>query len=111
MAKSMRLVVVMGGQDGTVFEVQAGSNLIGRWDPDTSAYPEIDLENEDPEAKVSRKHAVLTCEDDSVTIEDIGSLNGTFLNKSERLSPHTRYEIQPGAEIIIGKTRLRFEVE
>lgn len=109
MAKSKRLIVIIGGQDSTVFEIQDGSNLIGRWDPDTSAYPEIDLENEDPEAKVSRKHAVIYSEGDSVTIEDIGSLNGTFLKSAERLTPHVKYELKPGDEVIIGKTRLRYE--
>ncbi len=107
----MRLIVVTGGKEGTAFGLQTGGNLIGRWDPDTSAYPEVDLENEDPEAKVSRKHAVLNCDGESVTIEDIGSLNGTFLNKSDRLTPHVRYAVKSGDEIIIGKTRLRFVVD
>ena len=33
---------------------------IGRWDADGGIFPDIDLDTDDPEAKVSRRHARIT---------------------------------------------------
>jgi pSer/pThr/pTyr-binding forkhead associated (FHA) protein len=106
----VKLVVCRNGVDGKVYVVQEGNNLIGRWDPESGAFPEIDLESEDEEAKVSRKHAVIERHGQRLTIEDLGSLNGTYINRGVRLKTGTQYPLQPGDEIIIGKTFLRVDV-
>jgi pSer/pThr/pTyr-binding forkhead associated (FHA) protein len=106
-----RLVVWRGGIKGREYQIQEGNNLVGRWDPDSGAFPEIDLEADDEEAKVSRKHAVIERRGQKVTVEDLGSLNGTYINRGARLKPGTQYPLQPGDELIVGKTFLRFEVE
>jgi pSer/pThr/pTyr-binding forkhead associated (FHA) protein len=108
---AMRLVVWRGGIRGREYQVQEGNNLVGRWDPDCGAFPEIDLEADDEEAKVSRKHAGIERRGQKVTVEDLGSLNGTFINRGARLKAGTQYPLQPGDELIVGKTFLRFEVE
>jgi len=97
------LTVLRGGTVGKVFPLQPGDNLIGRWDPDSGAFPEVDMENDDTEARISRKHALIKI-GDSVTIEDIGSLNGTFVNRSRRLEPGSPVVLKDGDEVIIGKT-------
>jgi pSer/pThr/pTyr-binding forkhead associated (FHA) protein len=106
-----RLIVSRGELKGKVFLIEPGQNLIGRWDPDAGAFPEIDLTNEDVDAKVSRKHALIVCENARVTIEDCGSLNGTFVNRGARLEANQKHELKSGDEIIVGKTFVRFEVE
>lgn len=105
----MRLRIIRGAHSGAIFSLEQGSNLIGRWDPDAGAFPEIDLEQHDPEAKVSRKHAVIELKGNEATLQDIGSLNGTFINRGPRLEPGVRYTIAPGDELIIGKTFLVVE--
>lgn len=111
----MRLVIISNGEkvlpkgEGKVFDLEEGSNLIGRWDPDSGACPEIDLEDFDDEAKVSRKHAMVYVTGGVAFLEDIGSLNGTYLDSGERLSAGARVAVKEGTEIIVGKTRLRFE--
>lgn len=105
----MRLRVLRGGSKGRIFFIEEGTNLIGRWDPESGAFPEVDLEAEDVEAKISRKHALIERNGALVTIQDIGSLNGTFVNKSGRLEPGKTITLAHGDEIIIGKTFLRFE--
>lgn len=101
--RDAKLTIVRGGTIGKVFPLQVGDNLIGRWDPDSGAFPEVDLEADDPEARISRKHALIRVSD-KVTIEDIGSLNGTFVNRGPRLEPGSPVELKDGDEIIIGKT-------
>ncbi len=100
---SASLTITRGGTVGKVFELQAGDNLVGRWDPDSGSFPEVDMENDDPEARISRKHALIKFGTE-LTIEDIGSLNGTFVNRGQRLEPGSPVSLKDGDEIIVGKT-------
>jgi len=106
-----KLSVIRGGRKGQEFPLEAGNNLVGRWDPETGAFPEVDLDADDPEAKISRKHALIRIDGGKVTIEDIGSLNGTFVNRQPRLAPGAPAELKSGDEIIIGKTFLKLVVD
>lgn len=106
-----KLSIIRGGRRGQEFELEPGNNQIGRWDPDTGAFPEVDLDADDPEAKVSRKHALLRIDGGKITIEDTGSLNGTFVNRGARLMPGNPIELKSGDEIIIGKTFLKLVVD
>jgi FHA domain len=106
-----KLSVVRGGRKGQEFPLEDGNNLVGRWDPETGSFPEVDLDADDPEAKISRKHALIRIENGKITIEDIGSLNGTYVNRQPRLSPGSPAEIKSGDEVIIGKTFLKLVVE
>ena len=106
-----KLAVVRGGRKGQEFPLEEGNNLVGRWDPETGSFPEVDLDADDPEAKISRKHALIRIADGKITIEDIGSLNGTYVNRQPRLSPGTPAELKTGDEVIIGKTFLKLIVE
>ena len=110
-AARAKLQVVRGGRKGQEFPLENGNNLIGRWDPETGAFPEVDLDQDDPEAKISRKHALIRFEGDKITVEDIGRLNGTYVNRQPRLMPGNPVELKSGDEIIIGKTFLKLIVE
>jgi FHA domain len=106
-----KLSMVRGGRKGQEFPLENGNNLVGRWDPETGAFPEVDLDADDPEAKISRKHALIRIDAGKITIEDIGSLNGTFVNRQPRLAPGSPVELKGGDEIIIGKTFLKLVVD
>jgi FHA domain len=106
-----KLSIVRGGRKGQEFPLEDGNNLVGRWDPETGSFPEVDLDADDPEAKISRKHALIRIEGGKITVEDIGSLNGTYVNRQPRLSPGSPLEIKSGDEVIIGKTFLKVVVE
>lgn len=106
-----KLSIVRGGRKGQEFQLEDGNNLVGRWDPETGSFPEVDLDADDPEAKISRKHALIRIEAGKITVEDIGSLNGTYVNRQPRLSPGSPVEIKSGDEVIIGKTFLKLVVE
>ena len=103
--------LISGGRQGQEFPLEAGQNFIGRWDPETGSFPEVDLEQDDPEAKISRKHALIIIEAGKITVEDIGSLNGTYVNRGNRLIPGTPVEVKRDDEIIIGKTFLKLVID
>jgi hypothetical protein len=106
----VKLSIIRGGRRGQEFELESGNNLVGRWDPETGSFPEVDLDADDPEAKVSRKHALIRIDAGTITIEDIGSLNGTYVNRQPRLQPGSPLNLKDGDEIIIGKTFLKLSI-
>ena len=65
--------------------------------------PDCDIFLDD--VTVSRKHAVVKQGDGRLTIEDLGSLNGTFLN---RRRIESRPSLADGDELQIGKYKLTF---
>jgi serine/threonine-protein kinase len=107
-----KLVITRGGTVGKEFVVeQAAETHIGRWDPDGGAFPEVDLTQDDPEAKISRKHARIFVQGGGYMLEDVGSLNGTYINRGPRLMPGSPQPIKDGDEVVMGKTFFKFVTE
>ncbi len=105
------LKIERGEAFGTEFILSADESYIGRWDADNGVFPDVDLDAHDPEAKVSRRHARILHADGQYAIEDLGSTNGTFINRGRRLIPGTPQPLDSGDEIIVGKTFMRFYVD
>ena len=81
--------------------------IIGRFDPDTLEFPNVDLDEEGGLDKgVSRRHAAIIQTQDSLYLVDLQSTNGTFLNQ-ERLTPLQPYKLKRDDSIIVGKLGLR----
>ncbi len=77
--------------------------IIGRLDPATATFPDIDLTADGGlEKGVSRRHAKITCKEAKVIIEDLGSINGTFVNNT-RLTPYLPHPLKSGDELQLGK--------
>jgi hypothetical protein len=80
---------------------------IGRLDPISASFPDVDLTSEDGlDRGVSRRHAKITRCGREVFIEDLGSLNGTFLNR-EKLAPFLPQAIKSGDELQLGGLTVR----
>ena len=105
-----RLVIEKGRSSGKQFLLSDAEAQIGRWDADAGIFPDVDLDTDDPEAKVSRRHARITLNHGQYFLEDLGSTNGTFINRGKRLPPGQRQALCDGDEIIVGKTFLRFHI-
>ena len=105
-----RLVIEKGRSSGKQFMLSDVESQIGRWDADGGIFPDVDLDTDDPEAKVSRRHARITLSNGQYFLEDLGSTNGTFVNRGRRLPPGQRQALCDGDEIIVGKTFLRFHI-
>jgi hypothetical protein len=103
-----KLIIQRGGKVGKEFPISGIEAMIGRWDADGGIFPDIDLDQDDPEAKVSRRHARIQFLNNQYLIEDLGSTNGTFVNRGPRLAPGAKQPLKNGDEIIVGKTFLKF---
>ncbi|HEX6124725.1 MAG TPA: FHA domain-containing protein [Pyrinomonadaceae bacterium] len=105
-----RLTIERGGSANTEFHLTSEESYIGRWDADNGIFPDVDLDAHDPDAKVSRRHARIIYRNNVHMIEDLGSTNGTFVNRGRRLLPGSPQVLSEGDEIIVGKTFLRFHI-
>jgi signal transduction histidine kinase len=92
-----RLLLTEGPQFGQQFPLRDGPALIGR-------QPGLEIVLDAPE--VSRQHARLLRSDGKTYLEDLGSSNGTYLN---RLKLRGQIELRDRDEIQIGPFRLLFE--
>lgn len=84
-----------GGMAGQSFQPPEGRTLIGR-SPECAVFLD--------DVTVSRRHAELTREGDAFTIRDLGSLNGTYVNRQRIES----VKLEDDDELQVGKYRLTF---
>lgn len=105
-----KLIIMAGADAATSFILDKDTNLIGRVDPHTGIFPEVDLSSYDPETKVSRRHARVYREGGQFLVEDLSSVNGTIVNGSFKLYPKQPRVLQNGDELRLGETVLKFVV-
>lgn len=100
-----RLVVRVGRLSGA-FELTKDVTTIGRPDSALHYYPDVEIDLDDA---VSRRHAEVLRREDSYSIVDTGSTNGTLLN-GEKLPPHEERLLAHGDRIRVGeRTEIIFE--
>jgi Protein of unknown function (DUF3662)/FHA domain len=87
--------------DGRMHAVGDGGAVLGR-------SRDCDVLLEDP--NVSRHHAEIRPSGGSWTVRDLGSTNGVKVN-GRRLDPSRPQSLKPGDELLIGTTRVTFELE
>jgi pSer/pThr/pTyr-binding forkhead associated (FHA) protein len=84
-----------GGRAGETFAVSGDQLRIGR-SPDAEVFLD--------DVTVSRNHALLVRRRDGLYIDDLGSLNGTYVNR-RRIESH---KLVDGDELQIGKYKLTY---
>jgi pSer/pThr/pTyr-binding forkhead associated (FHA) protein len=90
-----KLVVISEGFTGKTLELKADKVTIGRSE---------DNGFQIPEGSVSSHHCELKLKDDAVTITDLGSTNGTFIN-DKKIEAGT---LRKGEVLRLGSIELRF---
>jgi CRP-like cAMP-binding protein len=94
---------------GNVFPVFKSDALIGRYDSVTGMSPEVDLTNEDQSRNISRRHARLVIKEGKHFVaEEIGTMNGTFLN-GQKLANGVLTPIKDGDELVLCRLGLTFK--
>ncbi len=84
---------------------------IGRTSKGQSILPDVDLSPFDAYAKgVSRLHAALRLENGELSLMDLGSVNGTYINKT-KIPPNMYRRVQPGDIISLGKLSIQITLE
>lgn len=98
-------------EDGQKFDLDSEETLIGRSDPIDQIEPEVDLSFCGGfEQGVSRRHAVIMREDDGYVLEDLGSTNGTVVNR-EKVTPGSPVTLVEGDVIHLGKMKAVFHAD
>jgi CRP-like cAMP-binding protein len=94
---------------GKTFPIIKNESYIGRIDRVTGAVPEVDLSDEDPKRFISRRHAKIVRTDDEVfsLVEEIGTVNGTFLN-NQRLATGAPMALKNGDVLTFANINLTF---
>jgi uncharacterized protein (TIGR02996 family) len=98
------LRVVRGVRQGDEFPIYPDLNFIGRSDEKPV---DIDIEDQEPPDRIwtSRQHAVITWDNGALTIEDLNSANGTFVNRT-RVYPGQKRPLALNDVIQIGTVQL-----
>jgi len=100
--------------DAPIFSIEKNDTLLGRRDPVSNIFPEVDLSRFDPQTKISRQHARIWRDGGNFLLEDLGSSNGTTVlsgdSNSVRLMPRQPHALANGDRIRIGDTTLHFLV-
>ncbi len=89
-------------QSGTVIDIPNNVNVLHIGKPNDQIPPDIDVSGFACAEVVSRIHADLRIEGDSVYVEDTGSSNGTYINHNV-LPKGNRHLLRVGDRISLGK--------
>jgi pSer/pThr/pTyr-binding forkhead associated (FHA) protein/ribosomal protein L40E len=89
-------------QSGTIIDIPNNVNVLHMGKPNDQIPPDIDVSGFPCAEVVSRIHADLRIEGDSVYVEDTGSSNGTYVNHNV-LPKGNRHLLRVGDRISLGK--------
>ena len=96
-------LVIQSSNTNIPFPTGKSEIIIGREDAVSDIFPEIDLESYGgTEAGVGRQHAKLFSKGGQILLDDLQSVNGTFLNK-QRVLPGQPKPVNNGDELRFGK--------
>lgn len=106
------LIIGTNELEQPAFRLEKEENLVGRRDPQSNIFPEVDLSKYDPQTKISRRHARIWREGNEFMVEDLGSSNGTYVmpvvSDTVRLQPRQPKLLTNGDKIRLGDTTLHF---
>ncbi len=100
-----KLVVLRGSRIGVEYPLYEGKNVVGRF---ADKPVDIDLMSQESVEQIwcSRQHATLTFEKGNVVLEDLNSLNGTWLN-GMRVHAGQPRPVKPGDVVQIGTIQMK----
>ena len=102
------LTLTESGLRLNLFVGEQASIVLGRADPLSGITPDLDLGPYGAEAAgVSRRHARVSRQDDQYWIEDLNSVNLTYLN-NQRLTPDRPQRLKDGDLLRLGQMLLTF---
>jgi hypothetical protein len=104
----VELCMLLSEDRETHFPLREGDTIIGRDDPIAGSIADVDLAAVDPKRSVSRRHArVYRIGDTDYVMEEIGVVNGTFVNDT-RLATGIPVALSHGDLVRFGLVTLTF---
>jgi hypothetical protein len=106
--KAPRLVVLRGLRPGAEYVLGEGASVIGRGG---ESPVDVDLDDQEPDGAVlsSRRHALLSWKDGRLSVTDLHSANGTFVNRVP-LAAGREQPLESGDTLQIGSAQLRVQL-
>ncbi|VTT96680.1 fha domain-containing protein : Forkhead-associated protein OS=Oscillochloris trichoides DG-6 GN=OSCT_1182 PE=4 SV=1: FHA [Gemmataceae bacterium] len=100
-----KLVVLRGTRINVEYPIYEGRNMVGRF---ADKPVDIDLMSQESLEQIwcSRQHAIIHFERGVVAVEDLNSLNGTWVNGT-RLPPKQPRQLKPGDVVQIGTVQMK----
>jgi pSer/pThr/pTyr-binding forkhead associated (FHA) protein len=100
-----KLVVLRGAKVGAEYPIYEGRNTVGRF---ADKPVDIDLMSQESVEQIwcSRQHAVVLFADGAVAVEDLNSLNGTWVNGT-RIHPGQTRLLRPGDVLQVGTVQMK----
>lgn len=95
---NVSLIMFKENGESKQFSIDGGKTVIGRKE---------DCGLRIPLSEISRKHAILMVDERAVTLRDLGSANGTYVN-NKRI---TEQELEPGDHIVIGPVVFTIQID
>ncbi len=101
--EQVNLIHLRIGTKGQAFEIPLEQAVhLGRIDPAEDIFPEVDLTQYAPAKQISRRHARILKQDEVIFVEDLGSINGTFVN-GKILIPYLLQPLKNGDILQLGE--------
>jgi CRP-like cAMP-binding protein len=95
-------------ESGMVYALEPDGTLVGRYDPVTELRPDVDLTEVDLKRSVSRRHArIARSGDGHVIAEEVGALNGTFVNGTKLVTGQP-VALSDGDQVGFGMVKMIF---
>lgn len=103
-----KLIVIRGQKLNVEYPLYTGENYIGRTDEKPV---DVDLEDQESAERIwcSRQHARIVSSETGLSIEDLGSQNGTFVNRA-RIFPGQVRPLVNGDVIQVGTVQLKLKM-
>lgn len=104
-----KLMVIRGQKLNVEYPIYTGDNFIGRTDEKPV---DIDLEDQESLERIwcSRQHARIVSDANGLSIEDLGSQNGTFVNRA-RIYPGQLRPLENGDVVQIGTVQMKLKLQ
>lgn len=107
LGRERKLLLHVRGHDKPLVVHITDMLILGRRDTETGEAPDIDLADyHAQELGVSRRHAAILVEDDTLKVMDLGSANSTYMN-GQKLIAHQARILRDGDELRLARLVVR----
>lgn len=109
---NVKLTVVRGQRLGAAYPVNEGKTVIGRGAAGEQELVDVEMDDQERPGQTfaANQHAIIVFENGTLTVEDTGTANGTFVNRV-KLAPNTKTPLKPEDIVQVGTVQLQVKVK